>query len=1032
MGDYRGVTEIKTAKMFTEKKCCWEAKDGSPASTALKQLLPKIIELFQASADRVPDSAMILLDIFMLGEKAEECVPYIMFSSPNTCKAARIKAMNLVKRSNLLDGFPGLKVSHWEFPPHIPDPQLMIEAHIPLTTTSPEEPNHSDESSTGNRGDRSSLEVLLSPTCNGKVDDRARSQKSTIGAIIRFGHCVLYFTAAHMLPPGRDDLSQQGSQEGDTDDLDDYDSEYFSEDDSAYESEERGESIEPSRIGQQRRLSAGQDMPIHGLNSSCRNSSLNSDTEPFGTPIQDDPSSVISQSSSTSSFTNREVFFKSQELDFALLDLSDLEVPPNNIPELDYDTVSAIRAGFTQVVAITGSRRDLRGQMSGRPSYIRFPHGSIYQEVYPIIFSAAVKVGDSGTIVRDARTGAIYGHIVVASIESRTAFIVPATQVLRTIPWLKPAASTIYTRLDYNSGQIRLVRLLPPNLSGNGICCELSLAWLRDGPKYEALSYVWGKEEVSTPILLNGQPWNVRPVLAAALRRLRYQDKERYIWVDALCIDQSNGFEKSGQTQHMKDVFGGSERCLVWLGDVYDEPFSWTFSLPHLLTDQASRDGLSWQDADLAFGLITEFWNLEERMEFPEVDVSGLCITSASQQALGRLMDLPWWKGFWPFQSAIFAQASTLICGTMNMDLDVFGRSAFTLRRCLLQRAWRRRGDGLDFDVLIPFMQTAGRMHRFRHSRVPDNFAFNLNAMRDLTCSGPQAKALAFLHHFYDVKTATDIRRRHGPNQICEAITAHHLRSTNSLLPLVRTTEIGRNKSLPSWVPDWSASIESKPQFHSELSFLMSWNIFDASSGRETLMSIRNHELHVQGVLVDVVSNTNSLMGPGNNQAVLTVNLATPVGGVTANQSSKLLAKGKTSQTMKAIPIRGGTDGIYRGDFWRLLTCDIRIAEQDEMEWRRAGERDREACPREYQNGLLGHGVRGRRLFSTKMNYFGLGPSDMKVGDVVVVLYGGRFPFILRPRVNHKYNLVGHAYVLGIMDGEAMSDNKATRTFQIV
>lgn len=1038
VGDYRGTIKIKSAGMFQEKRCCWEARDGSPASTALKQLLPKINELFQASGNRVPDSAMVLMDIFMIGESAEESVPYIMFSCPNTCKRARIEAMNLVRRSGLLKEFPGVKVYHWEFPPHIPDPELTIGASSRLKSSSHDEHDDSDESSRGTKEDRIALEIHLSATYNGKVDACAGSQKSTIGAIIRFGQCVLYFTAAHMLLSGCDATNQQAPQEGDTDDFDDCDSEYFSEDDSAYGSEELSESIESPSMSPQRPLSTAQDTPMHGHYPSCRNPSLNNETEQSRHPTQNNRTSAIPQSSTAPNITNREIFFKSHELDFALLDLSDFEVPPCDIPKLNYDTISPIGPGSTQVVAFTGSRGNLRGQMSGRSSYIRFPHGRIYQEVYPIFFSTAVKVGDSGTIVRDANTGAIYGHIVVASIESRTAFIVPATQVLQTIPWLTTTDPRIYRRLDYNAGQIRLVRLLPPSTSGNGIRCELSLAWLRDRPFYEALSYVWGHEAESTPILLNGRPWNVRPVLAAALRRLRCQDKERHIWVDALCIDQSNGSEKSSQTRHMKDVFGGCTMCLIWLGDVYDEPsssseraFSLTYPPMNQPSQPSSTVSISWQDAHLSFELIAQFGNMKAD-EIPlRVHFSGFSLTS--QRALGRLMGLPCWKRFWPFQSSIFARSSTLICGSMGLDLGLFGRSAFTLRKCLRQRAWRRRSDGMDFDILIPFMHTAGRIHRFRNCEVLDAFAFILNSMRDLTCAGYEAKALAFVDRFYSVETANEIKGSSPRERISKAIATHQILSTNSVLPLARTTETGRNNSLPSWVPDWSAYIESEPRFYSELSFLMSWKLFNASSGKESIIDINDDTLQVQGVLVDFVSTTYKLMGPGDDEPVLGVKLAPYLGGVSTNKLPKLSGHGMLSHKMRAAPFQSGrTQVLPSPEFWPLLTSDIRIAEHDEMEWRRARESDREACLREYQHGLLGHGVRGRRLFSTKMSHFGLGPPEMKVGDVVVVIYGGRFPFILRPIANRKYNLVGYAYVLGIMDGEAVSGAQETQTFQIV
>lgn len=429
---------------------------------------------------------------------------------------------------------------------------------------------------------------------------------------------------------------------------------------------------------------------------------------------------------------------------------------------------------------------------------------------------------------------------------------------------------------------------------------------------------------------------------------------------------------------------------------------------------------------------MSQFGSLEKDKKAIRDDEFGLSINSESQKALGKLMALPWWKEFWSFQDAIVTRAATLICGTMSMDLDTVGENAFMLRTCLRQRAWHRRSDGLDFDVLIPFLHTVGRLHRFRHYRVPNDFTFAMEALRDLACSDPKHKVLALLNYFYDVDIAhiTDFSR--PINQICEEITIRQLLSTNTLFPLARTTEIGRNLSLPSWVPDWSASVGSKSNFHSELSFLMSWKTFDASSGKTAVIKINDHTLRAKGLLIDRVSATYNLMEPGIDALDVMPKLASHLGGVSPSQPSTLPRGGKTSQPFAATPSKGGTRGMDIQNLWRLLTGDIRIGEHDEMEWRRAHDSDREVCLREYHQGLLGHGVRGKMLFSTDMRYYGLGPPGVKAGDVVVVLYGGRFPFILRPALSHKYTLVGYAYVSGIMDGEAVSDSKETHTFQII
>ncbi|KAG4443701.1 hypothetical protein IFR05_000790 [Cadophora sp. M221] len=52
--------------------------------------------------------------------------------------------------------------------------------------------------------------------------------------------------------------------------------------------------------------------------------------------------------------------------------------------------------------------------------------------------------------------------------------------------------------------------------------------------------------------------------------------------------------------------------------------------------------------------------------------------------------------------------------------------------------------------------------------------------------------------------------------------------------------------------------------------------------------------------------------------------------------------------------------------------------------------------------------------------YMGIGFSRMRVGDMVVVLFGGDVLFILRPE-GETYKLIGEAYVHDLISGEAMA-----------
>lgn len=99
--------------------------------------------------------------------------------------------------------------------------------------------------------------------------------------------------------------------------------------------------------------------------------------------------------------------------------------------------------------------------------------------------------------------------------------------------------SKIYVPLDTDRREIRLASIVPGRWSED-VCCNLKVVSLIDTPTYEALSYAWGDPFDKTPIFLNGLTFLITKNLHWALRRLRHSDETRYIWVDALCINQLN------------------------------------------------------------------------------------------------------------------------------------------------------------------------------------------------------------------------------------------------------------------------------------------------------------------------------------------------------------------------------------------------------------------------------------------------------------------------------------------------------------
>jgi hypothetical protein len=84
---------------------------------------------------------------------------------------------------------------------------------------------------------------------------------------------------------------------------------------------------------------------------------------------------------------------------------------------------------------------------------------------------------------------------------------------------------------------------------------------------YEALSYVWGSPEKLWPISIEGDDLTVTANLHVALSHLRDRFVERLLWVDAICINQTDLKERERQVQSMAKVYAKATRVVVWLGE---------------------------------------------------------------------------------------------------------------------------------------------------------------------------------------------------------------------------------------------------------------------------------------------------------------------------------------------------------------------------------------------------------------------------------------------------------------------------------
>jgi hypothetical protein len=85
--------------------------------------------------------------------------------------------------------------------------------------------------------------------------------------------------------------------------------------------------------------------------------------------------------------------------------------------------------------------------------------------------------------------------------------------------------------------------------------------------QYAALSYTWGSQEFPNSILINDVAMPITSNLFAFLQRYRDNTESRNLWIDALCINQSNLTEKAMQVKNMMKIYERAELVVVWLGD---------------------------------------------------------------------------------------------------------------------------------------------------------------------------------------------------------------------------------------------------------------------------------------------------------------------------------------------------------------------------------------------------------------------------------------------------------------------------------
>lgn len=134
----------------------------------------------------------------------------------------------------------------------------------------------------------------------------------------------------------------------------------------------------------------------------------------------------------------------------------------------------------------------------------------------------------------------------------------------------------------------------------------------------------------------------------------RHTRDEVIIWIDAICIDQSNIPERNYQVQQMRDIYRFAKQVLVWLGEEED-------------------------DSNLAMDLITslerEYVCNHQMTLAAESDMQGTVsrlltndLAPRRWKALTVLLTRPYWSRVWVYQEFVVARAIEIVSGSRKVS----------------------------------------------------------------------------------------------------------------------------------------------------------------------------------------------------------------------------------------------------------------------------------------------------------------------------------------------------------------------------
>ncbi|KAF2491287.1 HET-domain-containing protein [Lophium mytilinum] len=505
-------------------------------------------------------------------------------------------------------------------------------------------------------------------------------------------------------------------------------------------------------------------------------------------------------------------------------------------------------------------------------------------------------------------------------------------------------------------------------------------------PKYDALSYPWGLaiNPVTAHILDPSSKQHQTDIqigsnLACALRHLRYNDQPRTLWIDAVCINQSDMDERNAQVKRMGMIYSLARKVVIWLGPEADDS---THAISTLVY----------------FGKQVEYFTSEKIGDSPGATepkwwnpVCQLPYDERTWSSLVALFRRPWFSRVWVLQEALLAnQKAEIQCG------DAF--CPWTTVQKAIQILPGKAG--------VP-REVASSITSYRNALlggVKRSFTRLMLWATYRHCTDPRDKVYGVLSLLSPlIQNKIEPQYSIPMSQVYMTTFLVYLNHVKRLELLDQCTLGDRCDGLPSWVPNWAISggVSSGHiiQYVRQPSGL--------SAAHAKLLS--SDTLEVVGKRCARISSVNSSTSDDTADILAAIRLWEPEG----LQTKTYVSGGSLLDAFLEVVVQGRTRERcpYARNFPTL--AELR---------------------KEYQELLLGNPAHGEglsylkrfstvhmlSLLTTREGYLGVGSQGAKEGDFVCVLLGCNRPKLLRETASGDFLVVGDCFFHGLMDAESL------------